>query len=208
MAQHPISKSKLADRVVRTLNAGKVLVENRVTSRDAMLAVAHARDQAILEAFMQRKAIGEHSMPFDFLTESVVTAENVEGKNYRLAKLPARGLSLLSHNQGIFLVALDNDPSQEIYPVTNSHLTMYAGQPALAMEGEMYYIPFHDTLKVYGLEKDCSLIVQFVKAGEYFTEDEFFCISPSMQDDVVRRAVEMLSAQLGQEDTFTDAKNP
>lgn len=205
--QHPISKAKLADRVIRILNAGKVLVENRVTSRDAMLAVAQARDQAILEAFSQRKAMGEHDMPFDFLVEKVVVAE--KRKNYFVAKLPTRGLSLLSHNQGIFLLALEEDPSKEIYPVTNNHITMYQGQPALAMEGEMTYYPFQDELRIYGLEKDgCRLTVHYIQAGEYFGEDDFFCIPPELQDTVVARAVQILSPQLGMEDPIVDAKNP
>jgi hypothetical protein len=204
---HNISKSKLADRVTRLLNAGKTLVENRVTTRDAQLAVAQARDQAILEAFMQRKAIGEHDMPFDFLVEKVITLED-KGR-YSLGTLPTRGLSLLSHNAGIFLVTLEEDISKEIYPVTNSHLTMYVNQPALQMEGEMYYVPFQDKLKVYGVEKDgCKIIVQYVQSGEYFTENEFFCLPAELQDTVVAKAVQILSGQLGMEDPITDAKNP
>lgn len=206
---HPISKSKLADRVIRILQAGKILVENRITSRDAMLAVAHARDQAILEVFMQRKASFEHDLPFDFLVEKTIAAEKVDNKPYHLATLPTRGLSLLSHNQGIFLVTLENDPSQEIFPVTNSHRTMFVGQPALDMENDPYYVPFQQELRVYGIETDsCNLLVQYVQAGEYFTENEFFCIPAELQDTVVAKAIEMLAPQLSQEDVITDAKNP
>jgi len=207
MAQHPISKGKLAERVTRALQAGKILVENRVTKRDAALAVAQARDQAILEAFMQRKSVMEHTMPFDFLVEKVVSAK--KEKNNHIATLPTRGLSLLSHNQGIFLVTLEKDPTQEIYPVTNSHITMFRGQPALDMENEMFYSPFQQKLRIYGLESDeCNLIVQYVQAGEDFDNDEFFCIPPELQDTVVNKAVQMLAPQLGEEDTITDAKNP
>jgi hypothetical protein len=203
---NPVSKAKIGDRVLRILNAGKDTVENRVTDRDAMLAVAQARDESIWELLSQKKSIGELDTPFDILSEKEVNATD-EG-NYHKAVLPTRPMAL-KDGRGIFLVTLKADPTTEIYPTTVSHNTMYSGQPALQMEGDMYYTPFEQELRIYGLETtNCPLIVQYVQVGEEFGNDEFFAIPPELQETVVKKAVQILSNQLSLEDPITDAKNP
>lgn len=204
---HPISKSKLGERVLRIINAGKNVVENKVTIQDAMLAVAQARDQAVLEVMSARKAAGEHDVPFDFLTEKTVEAKP-KGQVH-VTHLPTRGLSLLSHNSGIFAVFPEGDPSNEIFPVTNSHERLYSRQPALNMEGAMFYVPFHQRLTIYNLNSSetCPIIVQYFQAGEDFKDDEFFCIAPEMQDSVVRKALELMGVQeQAQQDFATDSR--
>ena len=204
---HPISLSKIGERVRRILSAGKDLVENRVTQRDAELAVAEARDESILEYLGQLKAAGEPAMPFDFISEKTVAAEKT-GKFHK-ATLPTRPLAMGGKGNGIFTVVLEEDPTHEIYPTTISHNTMFKGQPALNMEGDAYYTPFEDTLRIYGLETDsCNIIVQYVQVGEQFDADEYFAVPAELIDTIVAKATKMLSIQLGMEDTYTDAKNP
>jgi hypothetical protein len=201
---HPISKSKLAERVLRILNAGKITVETRVTQRDCELAVSQSRDESIVEYFAAKKSAGETTMPFDFLVERTITAEKRGNKH--VATLPTRPLSIIGRNKSIFLVTLESDPSAEIFPTGVSHNTMFSGQPALNMEGEMYYTPFEQEIRIYGMEADgCKLDVMYVQSGEYFTSDEFFCIAPELQDSVVQKAIQMLAPQMGQEDRITDA---
>ncbi len=204
---HPVSLSKLGERVLRMLNAGKTLVETRATQRDANLAIAEARDEAIVRYVNELRASGEPAMPFDIISEKIVVAENTG--NYHKAQLPTRPLSIGGHGSGIFTVILESDPAKEIFPATISHNTMFRGQGALTMEGDPYYTPFEDTLRIYGIEKDnCSLIVQYVQVGEQFGEDEYFAIPPELIDGVVQQAYTMLSPQLGTEDPITDSKNP
>lgn len=204
---HPISKEKLAERCVRIVNGGKTLTENKVTIQDAMLAVAQARDQAVLEVISARKAVGEHDVPFDLLTEKTITA--VPERGYHVAHLPTRGLSILSHNMGIFAVFPESDPSNEIFPVSNNHERLYSRQPALNMEGAMFYVPFQQRLRIYNFEssEECPIIVQYFQAGEDFTEDEFFCIAPEMQDSVVAKALQVLGyQQQAPQDFSTDSR--
>jgi hypothetical protein len=204
---HPISLSKIGERVKRLLSAGKDLVENRVTQRDAELAVAEARDESIVEYLGQLKAAGEPAMPFDFISEKTVTAE--KSGNLHKATLPTRPLSIGGKASGIFTVVFEEDPSHEIFPTTISHNTMFKGQPAENMESDAYYTPFEDTLRIWGLETDsCNIIVQYVQVGEQFDADEYFAVPPELIDTIVAKAVKMLSMQLSQEDPFTDAKNP
>ena len=69
--------------------------------------------------------------------------------------------------------------------------------------------PMVDTLRIWGLETDsCNIIVQYVQVGEQFDADEYFALPAELIDTVVSKAVKMLSLQLSNEDTFTDAKNP
>ena len=204
---HPISKEKLAERCVRIVNAGKDVVENKVTIQDAMLAVAQARDQAVLEVISARKSVGEHDVPFDLLTEKTIPA--TPNKGHHVAHLPTRGLSILSHNMGIFAVFPESDPSEEIFPVSNNHQRLYSRQPALNMEGVVFYVPFQQRITIYNLPSDqeCPIIVQYFQAGEDFEDDEFFCIAPEMQDNVVRKALEILGIQeQATEDFATDSR--
>lgn len=205
--QQDITLGKLAERCLRILNAGKDTTEQRVKQQDCVLAVAQARDYVLYEFISSRKAIDEHDFPFDILTEVEVTA--VKKPQFHLATLPARGLSLFSHNSGIFAVYPSNDVSDEIIPTTNNFLRMYKRQPAREMEGQAFYVPFGQELKIYGFGggENCNIIVQYVKAGEYFTEDEPFKIPPELQDAVVTKAMTILQNQLGQEDPLADAKN-
>jgi hypothetical protein len=143
---HPVSKYKLGERVLRILNAGKDTVEQKVKQQDAELAVAQARDESLFRFMSLRKAQGEHDFPFDILVEKEITAIKV--KDHYEAELPTRGLSLFSHNSGIFAVFPTENISLEIIPASNNHQRLYLNQEAFAMENMPYYVPFQKRLRI------------------------------------------------------------
>ena len=199
---NPISKKKLGERVQRVLNAGVTKPELKIHVRDAMLAVAQARDEAILQMFYEKKSMGEHTFPFDILSEFTLTVENSE------IKLPKRGLSILKHNSGIYRVATTKcDDPEELIPTRYGFNTLFKNQPSNALEGRPSYFPFQDILRTNGIEDGCEVLVTMVVAGEEFGEDEFFCIPPEMEDQVVRTAIQTLTIMVNAtEDLTTNAR--
>ena len=124
---NPISKKKLGERVYRTLNAGVTKPELKIHIRDAMLAVAQARDFAILSMFYEKKAMGEHTFPFDILSEEERTVENGE------VTIP-RGLSIMKHNAGIYRVVTSNcEEPEELIPTRYGFNTLYKNQQSNAL---------------------------------------------------------------------------
>ena len=170
-----------------------------------MLAISHAREAAIVELLTLRKNMGEPTTPFDILTEEEIPT--VKERNYTTATLSGRAVSLLPYSTGIYLVAHADDISNEIIPTRVSHNALFSGQDSRSMEGSAYYSPFDQELRIFQFAGDCDVLVQYVKAGEYFTEDEDFKIPAGLQDQVVKMAIEILMNQQKEEDMFTDAKN-
>lgn len=200
-----ISRKRIADEVLRIVNAGKTLTEEKVKTQDCLVAVDRARDRVIYNAFLSKRSVGDHSMPFDFLVEKSITPK--EKKNYFEAKLPTRAISLLTNNTGIFQVVLENDPTIEVIPATNNHRTLYRNQAAGSVEGQPFYVPFHDTLRIYNIEKNCPILAQYIQASTFFTDTEFYCVPPELIDDIVKIAAQELMPQRQQpEDNITDAK--
>jgi len=197
-----ITRKKLGERVYRILGGGSTKPELKIKIQDAMLAVSQSRDQAILELFYEKKAQDEHTFPYDILSEFTLEVEN------GVINLPRRGLSVLKHNSGIYRVStLDSDNPEEIIPVSTGFKTLYAKQASIGLEGNPYYSPFQDQLRVTGVADGCKVLVEMVVAGEYFDDNEFFCIPPELENEVVRNAIETLTIMYNaMEDVATDSR--
>lgn len=199
---HKITLKKLGERAQRIVNAGVSKPELKVDVRDAMLSVAQARDEALLQLFYDKKATGDHTFPFDILSEFTLTVED------KKVTLPKRGLSILKHNSGIYRVVTSGcGEEEELLPTPYGFNTLYKNQPSIGLEGRPSYVPFQDQLRVKGVEDGCKLLVTMVVAGEEFDEDEFFCIPPELENSVVRNAIENLTVMVNaQEDATTNAR--
>ena len=197
-----ISKKKLGERVFRIMNAGSTKPEVKIHIQDAMLAVGQARDEALTNLFYEKKAMDEHTFPYDILSSFDVTIE--DGK----ATLPKRGLSILKHNSGIYRVFTKNcEYPEELIPTSKGFTTLYKNLDGFQMAGRPTYQPIRNILHIQGLSDGCELGVEMVVSGEEFTEDEFFCIPPDLQNEVVRIAVQTLSVmQQAMTDIVSDAK--
>lgn len=202
---HGITLGKLGERVLRILSSGKVTTELRVKQQDCNLAVAQARDSVLKDLITDKSRVDSNVM-FDILSEVEITP--VKERNYTTATLPYRALSLPFYSTGIHLVTHANDIVNEIIPTSTSRQTLFSGQDSRTMEGNAYYNVLGDELRLYQFNGECDILVQYVRVGESFTEDEDFKIPSSIQDLVVKMAVETLMVQEGEEDAFTDAKNP
>lgn len=204
---HPISKTKLAERCLRIMNAGKDTVEQKVKIQDCELAVGQARDKVLLDYITLIKETEESLyIPLDWLTERELTPER-KG-NYFVATLPTRPVSLFNNNLGVYSLHPSSDDTKEIIPVLANFRRMYAKQAAGDLQGSPYYTPFQQELRIYNLkEEDCPLMVMYVQAGEEFTSDEYFCVPLEAQEPIVRMALELMGFQSqAVEDPITDSK--
>jgi hypothetical protein len=197
-----ITKAKLAERLQRLLQGGSTKPELKITLQDCMLAVAQSRDKLITAIVAQNKQDGNHTFPYDIISE-VETV--VEGKK---APLPKRGLSILKHNSGIYRVTTTNcEEPIELIPRKRGADTLYRGQEIQGLGGMPSYIPALGHLKVSGVSDGCELLVEMVVAGEDFGMDEPFAIPPDLQDDVITTALGIMQVMYGiPEDKVTDAK--
>lgn len=193
---------KLGERLQRILQGGSTKPELKVTLQDCMLAVAQARDKLIVAIVAQNKRDGNHTFPYDIISE-VETV--VEGKR---AALPKRGLSILKHNTGIYRVTTCNcDDPVELIPRKRGADTLYSGQEVQGLGGMPTYFPALNELRVTGVSDGTELLVEMVVAGEDFGMDEPFAIPPDLQDDVINTAAQIMQVMAGiPQDKITDAK--
>jgi hypothetical protein len=199
-----ISAGKLGERVQRIINGGSTKPELKIHKRDAILAVAQARDEAITNLFYEKKSLDEHTFPYDILSTLEVEVKDGE------APLPKRGLSILKHNSGIYRIttACDNPAdAEELIPTPIGFNTLYKNLQGITLGGNPSYQPIEDRIQVQGVEDGCKLKIEMVLAGEEFTEDEFFCIPADLQNEVVRIAVQTLMIMSEAEhDVISDSK--
>ena len=199
-----ITASKLGERVQRVVNGGSTKPELKIHKRDAILAVLQARDEAIVNLMYEKKAMGEHSFPYDIISTLDTT---VQGGS---APLPKRGLSVLKHNSGIYRVTTvcDNLTDEvELIPTTIGFNTLFKGLQGKLLGGHPSYQPIGDKIQVQGVSDGSKLKIEMVVAGEEFTEDEFLAIPPSLENKVFQIAVQTLTVMINaQSDLITDAK--
>lgn len=197
-----ISKRKVGEAAARVVNGGSTKPELKVKIQDAMLAAAQARDTFILQLFSANKQQGIHTFPFDIISTFELTV--ADGK----VELPRRGLSILKNNSGIYRVATsDYEEPQELIPTKRGDNTLYSGQLGNNIEGRPSYYPLRQTLYTQGVGDGCKLEVDMVVAGEEFDSDEFFCIPPEAETDVINMAIQRLAMMMqAPEDMLTDSK--
>lgn len=192
---------RLGERLQRILQGGSTRPELKITLQDCMLAVAQARDKMIVAIVAQNKRDGNHTFPYDIISE---VSSTVQG---RKAPLPKRGLSILKHNTGIYRVTTCCDEPVELIPRKRGADTLYSGQEIRDVGGRPTYIPALDHLKVTGVDNGDELLIEMVVAGEDFGLDEPFAIPPDLQDDVIASALQIMQTMLGiPEDKITDSK--
>lgn len=200
-----ITASKLGERVQRIVNGGSTKPELKIHKRDAILAVLQARDEAITTLIYEKKAMDEHTFPYDILSTLETTVEGNE------ATLPKRGLSILKHNSGIYRITTvcDNaEDVQELIPTTIGFNTLFKGLQGKLLGGNPSYQPIGQKIQVNGVTDGSKLKIEMVVAGEEFTEDEFLAIPPSLQNKVVEIAVRTLTVMMNaQEDLVTDSRS-
>ena len=204
---HQQSKGKLGERVLRIINAGKDTVEQKVKIQDCELAIAQARDKILLESLNLIQRSEELTyIPLDWLSEREIAPQ--KKGNYLVAELPSRPLTLFNGNLGIYSVHPTSDDTKEIIPAPTNFRRLYARQAAGTMQNKPYYIPHQNQLRIYNIaEEDCPITVLYVQAGEDFTSQEYFCLPPELQNDVVIMALEIMGYQKqAVEDPITDAK--
>jgi hypothetical protein len=186
------------------VNGGSTKPELKVHIKDAMLAVAQARDELVTNLIYERKANDDHSIPWDVLSTLEVTLENGE------AVLPKRGLSILKYNEGIYRVyTADKNPkdAEEVIPTPIGFNTLYKGLDGIILGGRPRYQPIGGKIQVQGVEDGCKLKIDMIVAGEEFDEDEMFAIPADLQNKTVNLAVQTLIVMLNaQHDIVTDAK--
>lgn len=196
-----ITIGKLGERVQRIVNGGSTKPELKIHKRDAILAVAQARDEAITNLMYEKKAMDEHTFPYDILSTLETTVENGE------AVLPKRGLSILKHNSGIYRISTQ-DGLQELIPTTIGFNTLFKGLQGKLLGGNPSYQPIGKKIQVSGIADGCKLRIEMVVAGEEFEEDEFLPIPSDLQNRVVQIAVQTLSIMMqAQEDLVTDSRS-
>jgi hypothetical protein len=198
-----ITKKKVGEAVLRAVMGGSTKPELKVKIQDAMLASAQARDAWILQFFSASKMEGYHTFPFDILSTYELVVSNSK------VTLPRRGLSVLKHNSGIYrVVTTDCNHPQELIPTRRGSDTLYSGQVGAALEGRPSYFPLRQDLYVKGVQDGCVLLVDYVVAGEEFGLDEFFCIPPEAETEVINLAISRMSIQAQTpEDLYTDSKS-
>lgn len=196
-----ITKKKLGERLQRILQGGSTKPELKITLQDCMLAVSQSRDKLITAIVSQNKRDGNHTFPYDIISEVETTSVN------GVAPLPKRGLSILKHNTGIYRVITDSDTPVELIPRKRGADTLYSGQEVNNLGGRPSYIPSIDKLKVYGVSDNCKLLVEMVVAGEDIDMSEPFPIPPDLEDDVITTALGIMQVMLGvSEDKISDTK--
>jgi len=198
-----ITKQKLGERVQRILSGGSSKPELKIDIRDAMLAVSQARDQLIMQYYYDTKKIDQHSIPYDIISTFKEPVNKDGSKLY--VKLPLRGLSGLSLNNGIY--RLTNDCDEEIIPTRTGFKSLYSEQEGRRLDGRPTYYPKLDKCYLSGVDESCEITIEMIVAGEEFDEDEFFCIPADLQEAVVMQAIKVLSTQRQiPEDQITNAK--
>lgn len=196
-----ITLGKLGERLQRLIQGGSTRPELKITLQDCMLAVAQARDKLIVAIVAQNKKDGNHTFPYDIISEVETVVQN------KKAILPKRGLSILKHNTGIYRVITDCDTPVELIPRKRGANTLYSGQEVRDIGGLPTYIPTLGYLNVTGVDEGAKLIVEMVVAGEDFGIDEPFAIPPDLQDDVIAAAIPIMQVMLGiPEDKINDSK--
>lgn len=204
---HPISLTKLGERVLRVLNSGKDTVEQKVKKQDAELAVAQARDNILFQYFMERNNSGDFYFPEDTLVQKSFTV--TKQKNKYVGSLPTRYLPLMSAFGGISTIYPENNPEVEILSASINHQRLFANQPAFGMENNPYYTLFQQDVSIYNFEggDECTLIAWYVQVGEDFDPEEFLAVPSELQEDIVTEALQILNTQKQYiEDRYTDAR--
>lgn len=198
-----ITKRKLGERLFRIVNAGSTKPELKIKIQDCMLAVAQARDKVVVQAMFERNLIGDHSVPYDLISTFDLTVQDGQ------VTLPRRGLTILKHNSGVYRVVCRScDQEEELIPTERGNSTLFSGQPSRDLEGRPSYYPLRDKLFTRRIADGEVISVDMIVAGEEFDLNEFFCVPPEMQADIIQMAAQDLGVMIQTpEDIITDAKS-
>lgn len=200
-----ITSGKIAEEVRNILSGGESKPEVIPSRRQAIYAVQQARNKVIFDFMWAMKSAGENSVPFELIDEKEVELESYKD-GVKMISLKDRVMSGLPNGVGVFQLTTTDMPPTEVLPTPTGFLTLYQNQSSFNMEGEPYYIPVKDTLYVYGIKGDgCNLTLRAIFAGESYGEDDFFCITPEMEIDIVSTAIKLLATMREMpEDQITD----
>jgi hypothetical protein len=183
-----MTKRKLGEQLIKTLNAGSNNSDVKITMPQAMLYVGQARNVMIKELLYSNYAnFGEFDVPHDFLSEFIVTpVENEYGQV--MSSLPAHPIGGIHQDMGIYHVSYPNDEPNAFAPLKSGWSAMYAGMASQNLEGRSGYYPQGD--KIYFTE-DVSgdVLIRMIADSADIGERDFFPITPDMESEVLGRAV-------------------
>jgi len=189
------TKYKLAEQALRIFYPA-LTSDAKTHIQEMMLAVSQARDKYIRTLYFQKLSVGEHDIPFEYVSvyEGVpLQYDTVLKRHY--ANLPTRVVDL-KDERGVYQVATESYPEDALIPLKQTFVSMYKGLEAYGLEDYVGYYPQRDRVYIVGKigEKE-KLRMLLVSAGDDIDPLDNFPIASDAEDDIIKAAVQLYSTQ-------------
>lgn len=192
-----ITKSLLAEQVLRILSGGDISRDSSVTYQEVILAINQMRDKLVREDVWARRAAGDDDINGEYLSRYCVDVECDSKTGQYFSTLPVRPINL-HRDKGVYKVSYVKDPSTAFVPSTATAAGLYKGLEAETMNGRKSYYLEADKIfyeNVTGEDLLKQVLVVMVASSSEIGEDDEFPIPADKEADVIQYVVQLYSTQ-------------